>query len=212
MKMTGTIETSVERAPLAEQRLLLQEFSHRIVNELSCAMSVLSAAEARCNSTEAKTALGQVQDRLRSFASVEHSLQMPQELAYVDATAHIRQLCQAISRSKLADRGIELFLSDHPCRMSSERCWILGLILSELITNAAKHAFADRPGAIRIELHPLGTSFQCRVSDDGASETKTHRGQGSRIVEALARHLGGTVESEFRTQGSNTVLIFPKQP
>jgi two-component sensor histidine kinase len=210
MQMTGLTDTSVEQQPFAESRLLLQEFSHRMINELFSAMSVISIAEARCSSQEAKGELAKVQDRLRNFAKVQRSLQMPEETACVDATAYIRQLCEAISEAKLADRGVELYLSDHPFRMSSQRCWILGLILSELITNAAKHAFRNNPGTIRVELLPLGTNLRCRVSDNGASEINSKRGQGSRIVEALTLCLGGTIESQFRLHGSNTVLIFPK--
>lgn len=210
--MMGWTETSIEQSPLAEQQLLLREFSHRIINELFSAMSVISVAEARCSNLEAKTVLARVQDRLSNFASVQRSLQMPEERTCIDATTYIRKLCQAISQSKLADKGVELCLLDHPFRMSSERCWILGLILSELITNAAKHAFRDSRGAIRVELLPLGTSLECRVSDNGASEIKIHRGQGSRIVEALTRYLGGSIEWQFQPHGSNIVLIFPKQP
>jgi two-component sensor histidine kinase len=54
-------------------------------------------------------------------------------------------------RSAIEDgRGIELVLVERPFKMSSERCWRLGLILSELITNSARHAFAESGGMIRV--------------------------------------------------------------
>ena len=54
-------------------------------------------------------------------------------------------------------QGIELELASRPLKLRSERCWKLGLIVSELITNSARHAFGDRGGTIQVELSASGS-------------------------------------------------------
>jgi two-component sensor histidine kinase len=93
--------------------------------------------------------------------------------------------------------------------MDTHRCWRLGLILSELITNAERHAFHKGGGWIRVELLPSSSSVECRVTDNGSSEGTMHPGHGLRIVEELARSLGGTIDQAFGSQGTTAVLIFP---
>lgn len=191
------------------ERLLLREFSHRINNELASAISLVSVTARRCDSNEARAALAAVRDRLESFARVHHSLEMPEYTTAIDLAAYIQQLCRGISHSKLADRGIELSLSIHPLRMSSERCWLLGMIVFELITNAARHAFEDATGAIHLEIWPAGASIECCITDNGSAQANPSPGRGSAIVRALASALSGTIDMQFGPNGSRTVVSFP---
>jgi two-component sensor histidine kinase len=197
-----------ERAAVAE-RLLLRELSHRINNELASAINLISVAADRCGSNEAGTALTIVLDRLENYASVQHSLQMPECSATIELTTYIHQLCRAISRSKLERQGIELSLSLYALRMRSERCWLLGMIVFELITNSARHAFSNGPGSIHVEVLPTETSIECRVSDNGRSEPNPRPGRGLTIVEALAASLHGTVDVQSGPNGTTTVVSFP---
>src|SRR3981189_2202246 len=137
-----------------EARLLLREFSHRINNEFASAIGVISIAAARSADDEAKVALAAVRDRLQNYALVHHALQMPKDVSCIDAAAYLRRLCWAISRSKLERNGIELRFVERTFRMNSERCWRLGLIVSELITNAERHAFRNGGGSVRAALPP----------------------------------------------------------
>jgi two-component sensor histidine kinase len=192
-----------------DDRLLLREFTHRINNEFAAAIAIVSIAAARSTNVETRTALGAVERRLHGYAQVLHTLQIPDYGICVDVSGYLRQLCRAIARSKLNGRGIELVLVEHPFRMNSERCWRLGLIVSELITNAAAHAFASRGGVIRVEIAPSGSFFECRVTDDGAASENRVPGHGLKIIEALAESLGGTINHHFGPTGTNATLIAP---
>ena len=112
-----------------EARLLLREFSHRINNEFASAIGALSIAAGSAND-EAKAALAAVQDQLQMYARVHHALRMPEHTSRIDAAAYLRQLCRAISRSRLESKDIELLLVERTFQMNSERCWRLGLIVS----------------------------------------------------------------------------------
>jgi two-component sensor histidine kinase len=202
--------TSSEQSSF-EVRLLLREFSHRINNEFASAIGVISLAAARSANDEAKVALAAVQDQLQNYALVHHALQMPEHTSCIDAATHLRQLCGAISRSKLESKGIELRLVERTFQMSSERCWRLGLIVSELITNAERHAFRNGGGLIRVELLPSVSFVECRVTDNGTGEGNTSPGHGLKIVEALAKRLGGTIDQRFGPHCATAVLIFPTE-
>src|SRR5882757_6763882 len=192
-----------------EARLLLREFSHRINNEFASAIGVISIAAAHSANDEAKVVLAAVKDRLQNYALVHHALQMPEHTSCIDAAAYLRELCRAISRSKLESKGIELRLVERSFQMKSERCWRLGLIVSELITNAERHAFRTGGGLIRVELLPSLSFVECRVTDNGTSEANAGPGHGLKIVEALAKSLGGTIDQRFGPHGATAVLIFP---
>ena len=137
---------------------------------------------------------------------------MPEHRRFIDAAVYLRRLCRAISRSKLDSKGIELLLVERTFQMDSERCWRLGLIVSELITNAARHAFRNHGGLIRVELMPSTSFVECRVTDNGTGEANIRPGGGLKIIDALATSLGGTIDQHFGPQGSTCVLIFPASP
>jgi two-component sensor histidine kinase len=110
---------------------------------------------------------------------------------------------------KLEGRGIELVFVEHPFLMHSERCWRLGMIVSELITNAARHAFGDNGGKIHIELLQSGSFVTCRVADNGKTAANVRPGRGLRIIGALPAGLDGTIEQHFGAQGALSILTFP---
>jgi two-component sensor histidine kinase len=193
-----------------EARLLLREFSHRINNEFASAIGVISIAVRSAND-EAKVTLAAVQDQLQNHALVHHALQMPEHTSCIDAAAYLRQLTWAISRSKLERKGIELRFVERTFQMNSERCWRLGLIVSELIANAERHAFGNGGGLIRVELLPSLSFVECRVTDNGTGEANSCPGHGLKIVEALARSIGGTIDQRFEPHGATAVLIFPTE-
>jgi two-component sensor histidine kinase len=193
-----------------EERLLLREITHRINNEFASAIQVVSFTAAKSDDGNVKAALAGVMEQLHNYARVHHALQMPASNDDVDASAYLRELCRSISRSKLENRNIELVLVECAFRMSSERCWLLGMIVAELITNAVRHAFDLCGGIIRIECRASGEFVECRVSDNGSASTADVRpGSGLKIVEALAQDLGADFQFNLGEDGSESILIIP---
>src|SRR5271154_290404 len=207
--MITTQPASLTKGEFPEGRLLLNELTHRINNEFASAISVVSLAAARSNNGEVKDALAAVTDCLQHHALVHHALQMPEYRTRVDVAAYLRQLCLSVSRSKLDCKNIRLVLVDHPISMQSDRCWQLGMIVYELITNAARHAFDERSGEIRVELFSSGCFVECRVSDNGSAPAEIRPGRGLKIIEALVEGLDGRFKQQFGAQGSDTAVIFP---
>jgi two-component sensor histidine kinase len=147
----------------------MRELTHRINNEFASAISVVSLAAARSGNREVKVVLTAVTERLHRYAQVHRALHMPEHRTRVDAAAYLRELCLSISQSKLAHEKIRLVFVDRPLSMESSRCWRLGMIVYELITNAARHAFDKGNGEIRVELLPSVSLVECRVLDKRAA-------------------------------------------
>ena len=132
---------------------------------------------------------------------------MPDHDTLVDTAAYLRQLCLSIGRSRLDARQISLVLSAQPLRLQAERCWRLGMIVHELISNAARHAFANR--VIRVSVWQDGAFVKCSVQDSGSVTTSIQPGHGLKIVNSLSRALGGRFRQTFGVQGSKSLLVFP---
>jgi two-component sensor histidine kinase len=197
------------RQSFPDGRLLVSELTHRINNEFASAISVVSLAAARSTNCEVKVALTAVMERLQHHAHVHRALSVPEHCTHINAAAYLRRLCLSISRSKLDYKKIKLVLVDRPMSMQSDRCWLLGMIVYELITNAGRHAFDKRSGEIRVEFLPSGYFVECRVLDNGSAPAGIRSGRGLEIIKALVKCLDGGFDQKFDAHGSMSVLIFP---
>jgi anti-sigma regulatory factor (Ser/Thr protein kinase) len=92
--------------------------------------------------------------------------------------AIMRRACPYISRSKLKRAQVHLVLAAPPLVLQSAECWLLGLIVYELIINAVRHAFHGRNGEIRVELLRAGGFVHCKVMDNGSAPAHVQRGHG----------------------------------
>jgi two-component sensor histidine kinase len=204
-----TMPELAPRLPFSDEPLLLDELNHRINNEFAAIIGIVSVAAKRSTDDEVKRALSGVAQMLRYHATVHHVLQLPDKETVVDAAEYLGRLCFAIGRSKLDPVNIGLVLAAPPLPLESGRCWRLGMIVSELITNAARHAFVGRRGEIRVELSRAGGVAKCGVADNGSAQAQVRAGRGSIIVEELTRGLDGRFEREFGPGGSTSILTFP---
>jgi two-component sensor histidine kinase len=200
---------SVSPLPIADEQLLLSELNHRINNEFAAAIGAVSLAAARSGNREVKVALNGVTELLHQYADVHRLLQVPNRGTAIDAAAYLHQLCLAISRSKLDHRKINLTLSAQPLLLPADRCWRLGMIVYELVTNAAQHAFAGDGGDIKVELRRLGALVVCSVRDNGSAVPRHRRGHGIKLIDAVAKSLDGRFDQRFAAKGSASIVVLP---
>ena len=195
--------------PMPQEGVLLHELNHRISNEFCSAISVVSLAAVRSSNKEVKAALTDVAELLHHYAEVHCALRMPEYGIRRDAAAYLRNLCLSIRRSKLNQMKIDLVLAARRLWLPSDRCWLLGMIVYELITNAARHAFAGRHGWIRVELLRTGPLVECRVLDNGSAPVSFRPGRGLKIVHELTKALEWQFDQKFATGGSTSSVVFP---
>jgi two-component sensor histidine kinase len=201
----------IVQLPNPNGALLLRELNHRIKNELTSAIYAVSAKAMESDSVAAKAALLDVVDLLHQCADVHRALHMPDQRRFTDAARYLQQLCFSITKYRLDRLAIRvLFSAADDLGLEGERCWKLGLIVSELLTNVARHAqFDARHPELRVELMLAGNVVKCRVSDNGSAPEPIRRGRGLEIIGDLASSLGGRVHSSCTAEGSSFLLAFP---
>ncbi len=105
-------------------------------------------------------------------------------------------------------------MASAPLRLPTDASVSLGVVVSEWVTNAFKYAYPDWRGDIRVRLahRPDGTA-ELEVEDDGvgraANAPAKGTGLGSRLVDVMARTMGGRVEYHQRQPGTLARLVFP---
>jgi two-component sensor histidine kinase len=190
-------------------RVLLEELTHRVGGEFAAAIRTISRAAALAQTEQVKNALGAVQCRLENFARVHGALRIPESRSSIDGCMYLRQLCEAISVSRLQFRGIRLELPEKKFAIDSEQCWRLGMIVSELVSNAARRSFATPPACIWVAAARRGALIWCRVEDNGMAAESEPENRGVRVVDALARELHGEFEQYHRGDICVATVIFP---
>src|SRR6202790_1416612 len=191
------------------ERVLLHELIHRINEEDSSRIGAVSRLPPPAVNHDVKVALAHIIEVLYPHTELHRALQMPEDDTHIDAAAYLEKLCQSISRSKLDDMKIDLVVATSPLQLQSDRCWRLGLIVYELITNAARHAFANGSGQVRVELWRARKFVECSVTDDGSAPADVQRGRGLTIVHELVVDLDGRIYQKFGHTGSRSILTFP---
>jgi two-component sensor histidine kinase len=196
--------------PKSDESLLLRELNHRIRNELTSAICVISAKAVQSENVAVKAALLDVADLLHQCADVHRALQIPDQKRLTDAANYLQQLCFSVTKYRLDRLAIRVLFSADDLRLEAERCWKVGLIVSELLANVARHAqFDDRNPELRVELTVAGNVVKCKVSDNGSAPEPVRRGRGLNIVSELATSLGGRIHTSCAAKGSFFLLTFP---
>jgi two-component sensor histidine kinase len=190
--------------------LLLRELDHRINNELTCAICATSVKAMESDSAEVKAALLDVVDLLHQCADVHRALRMPNQGCLTDAAKYLQEVCFSLTKYRLDRLAVRVVFSAGDLRLEGERCWKLGLIVSELLTNVARHAQFDvEHPELRVELLLAGNVVKCRVSDNGSVPEPVRRGRGLAIIGDLASSLGGRVHTSCAVDGCSFLLTFP---
>lgn len=181
-----------------EKAVLLQEVQHRIANSLQIIASVLMQSARTVQSDEARGHLHDAHHRVMSIAAVQKQLAAANS-EEVSLRPYLTQLCQSIGASMIADHDrLTLTVKVDDSAVAGNTSISIGLIVTELVINALKHAFPDQPhGTIVVDYAAKGNDWTLGVVDDGvgmpAEPGKAVSGLGTSIVQALAKQLGARI-------------------
>jgi two-component sensor histidine kinase len=197
-----------------ERALLLRELDHRVRNNLSVILGLLSMERNRKPPRPAPDALASLESRLRSFLLVHEALRR-HNYQGVAVREIAEKLAQRLRNAWDPDRRIDLEMEGETITLDERQGFALALALNELLTNAFRHAFPDaRGGHIRIRFASANGEFTLAVSDDGignaAQFATAIAGSGRSIVQALVRdELAGSVHFNSSTGGTDVIVTFP---
>ncbi len=182
-----------------EKHVLLQELQHRVANSLQIIASVLMQSARRVQSEETRLHLHDAHSRVMSIAMLQKQLAVTQ-LKSVELKTYFEDLGRSISASMIDDpKHIVLETRVDSTSTNSDVSVSMGLIVTELVINAIKHAFRDRPtgGKITVSFAEKDGAWLLAVSDNGAGmgadEERGKPGLGTGIIDALSKQLDATV-------------------
>jgi len=184
---------------LREKAVLLQEIQHRVANSLQIIASVLLLSARRVQSEETRTHLEDAHHRVMSIATLQKQLTVS-AIEDVELRAYFTQLCESLGASMIRDHAQQSIHVDvDQTKVTADVSVSLGLIVTELVINALKHAFpSGRAGHIKVGYHARGPNWSLSVADDGVGmpekPSDAKAGLGTSIVEALARQLDAKVQ------------------
>ena len=182
-----------------EKQILLQELQHRVANSLQIIASVIMQSAKRVQSEESRAHLHDAHHRVMSIATMQKQL-AASRLGEVELRSYFRDLCNSIGASMIADPDrLQLISTGDDSKVVADVSVSLGLIVTELVINALKHAFPghDPEGRIEVDYQSSDRGWTLSVGDNGIGMAnggaKVKPGLGTGIVEALAKQLGATV-------------------
>ncbi len=214
--LVSAIDQAVEKARLkrekerAEQEvrdardraeLLLAEVNHRVANSLALVASLVRMQASAVSDPTARDALAETQARISAIAGLHRKLYTSEDVRTVALDSYLTALMAELDTSmKAAGHRPRMRLDLTPFRLPTDRAISVGLLVTELVTNAYKYAYADRePGEVRLLLQARdeeGAAWLA-VEDDGVGWDGTGAPQGTglgmRIVRAMAQTLGTDV-------------------
>ena len=184
---------------IREKAVLLQEVQHRVANSLQIIASVLMQSARKVQSEEARGHLQDAHHRVMSIAALQHHLAMSSSHD-VALRPYFCQLCESLATSMISDPdALSIAVEVDGSVVDANKSVSLGLIVTELVINALKHAFPDqRHGRIVVGYRSDNPKWTLWVKDDGVGIPNGHprakAGLGTGIVEALAKHLHAHVD------------------
>jgi two-component sensor histidine kinase len=197
-----------------QKEVLLEEMRHRIANSLQIIASIILMKARTVKSEETRLHLRDAHSRVISIATVQEHLHASGTSGPVEMLPYLSKLCETLATSMIGDNSpISLKLCGDGGSATSRQAECLGLIVTELVMNALKHAFASEKsdGQITVGYDAAEMDWRLSVTDNGIGRldgvfAQAKTGLGTSIVKALASQLGAQVETLAGPKGT-TVLV-----
>lgn len=194
---------------LAQAKLLAREIDHRVMNSLQFVSAMLHL-EAKNAGEVAGGHLDAAAGRVAAVARVHRHFHLEADVEQVPAVAYLRRLCDDLS----GILGVPIEVEGATKMLPTTSIQPLGLIVNELVTNAAKHG----AGKINVTFKLGVAGYELAVCDQGEGlpdafdPAHTVRGLGMKIVQVLAKQLGGSLVARANPSGIGACfeVTFPR--
>jgi len=188
-----------------------REIDHRAKNNYQTVLSLVELQAARAEDPATRDALRQVADRIAAISVATEQLAIRSEdLSTVKLRDHLCGLCSQLERG-LARGEVHVECDIPDVVTSADTAIQLAIIVNELVTNSAKHAFDRKGGAIQVQLlagkAPGVATLLVKDNGKGFDQAKAS-GSGLKLIRALADQIRGRIEQESSSKGTTTRLIF----
>jgi chemotaxis protein methyltransferase CheR len=203
---------------LRHKDVFLQEMEHRVANSLQIIASILLIKARTVRSEETRLHLQDAHRRVMSVAVMQQQLKASEPDATIELDPYLSQLCETLAASMIGDgRPISLEVHAEGGTATRSQSVSIGLIVTELVINALKHAFPDdrRDGMVMVTYDLAEPNWRLTVSDNGIGRPAgqpdmVRPGLGTAIIEALAKQLDARVEVFMDPHGTTVSITHTK--
>jgi len=193
---------------LLQKEVLLEELQHRVANSLQIIASILLMKARTVRSEETRLHLQDAHKRVMSIAAVQKQLHASGASGSIEIGPYLARLCETLATSMIGDsRPISLKTVGEGGLATSRQAESLGLIVTELVMNALKHAFPNEKveGRITVAYDAVGTNWKLSVADNGIGKPHGPLAQGkSGLGTGIVRALSHQLEAKFETVAGPT--------
>jgi two-component sensor histidine kinase len=200
---------------LAEAETLLREVHHRVKNNLQV-VDTLLALQMRQTPAVADS-LRDLRHRVHCLGIIHHKIMQSPNLETIKLRELLQDLCQTLASLYKGQADVSLNVTVEPgdASIKIDFAITLGLLITELVTNASKHVFAtDRRGTIDVSLTSTGEGkARLAVSGSGADMSKQEPDitMGQQIIAELVDQLDGVMDTDQKW-GTGIAITFPCPP
>jgi two-component sensor histidine kinase len=205
------------RLALQRQKVLLKEIDHRVKNSLQSIAAILRLQARQETDARGREIIADVSARVANVALLHEHLYAAEAVESVEAGSYLACIAQMIQGTM--PQGVRIVVEAVPTPLDPKRAAAMGMLVSEFISNSAKHAFADRQGGM-VSFHLSATpeggrTLICRddgpgmPAEPGPGNSAGRRGIGLRLIEASAAQLGGEIRKENLAPGFALSVTFP---
>jgi two-component sensor histidine kinase len=186
-----------------QNRFLLREIHHRVKNNLQAVASLVRLQPIPEEQKE------DISRRIRAMVAVHQQIYQTDKFTTVQLAPYVEELVEDVAAGFKSNVAIEMELD--PVVTNPDQAMPLGFILTEIVTNAFKHAFAGRSeGKLSVRLFTENDTVNLVVEDDGPGHrADAQRGMGSKLLDGFVVQLGGTIES-VSGDGTKVTVSFPR--
>ena len=199
---------------LREKEVLLQEIHHRVKNNLQVIMSLINMQIRSLDMKTAHDALWECQSRIQAIALIHEKLYQSKNFGSIPFAEYVATLISSL-RDVAGEEsdGVTFDLEIGPFTLPLDKAIPCALMLNELVVNALKHAFPNRPGKVRVAMHADEQHASFSVSDDGIGLTPdfdiwNSPTLGLQLVCTLAEQLGAEISVQS-SGGATFATRFP---
>ena len=200
------------RASNARLEALLAEVNHRVANSLQLVSAMVRLQASALTDDAARFALEDTQRRISAIAQVHRRLYTGNDVESVDMQEYLATLVTELTETWSTDAAPrDLKLEAAPIRLPTDRAVSLGVIVTELVSNACKYAYPAGRGEVRVNLSREGDDgFVLAVEDDGVGLSGDiapgGTGVGTKLIRAMAQGLQSIVEYDPAHSGTRATL------
>lgn len=201
------------RAARDRAEILLTEVNHRVANSLALVAALVRMQSSAISDPIAKNALNETQARITAISGLHRRLYTSDDVRSVSLDSYLSMLVQELDTAmRAAGHPSRIKLDLAPVTLPTDKAVSVGMIVTELLTNAYKYAYPDGvDGEVRVMIRKaeLGRATLI-VEDDGigwdGTGTPQGTGLGTRIVSAMAIQLGTEIAYGDGQGGTRTMF------